>query len=94
MASDRAGQKLSNARCTASGKVRSWIGDAWSSGHYKDVACPDCGYVGPIVWVRATMDLPPYAKTRAHKVPIGVTPSPYAAKIEGGGALHQVEATR
>lgn len=71
-------------RCTASGQARSWERDAWSDGNEDNpVICPDCGAVGPWVWVRGT-DLCPRAKTRAHDAPNGITPSPYGVLRNGG----------
>lgn len=90
-ATDMSGQELSNVRCTASGEVRSWDREAWVRGFDEPTICPDCGYVGPIVWVRATIDLSPYAKTRAHKAPKGVTPAPYAVGKNGGCLWEQVQ---
>lgn len=63
---------MARLRCTASGQRRSWSYTEWISG---EAVCPDCG--APVrVWVRGT-DLYPFAMTRAHKAPAGVTPSPY-----------------
>lgn len=69
-------------RCTASGRERSWDHDSWVSSD-EPAICPDCGAVGPWVWVRGT-DLFPRAKTRAHDAPVGVTPSPYGVLRNGG----------
>lgn len=73
-------------RCTASGQVRTWLGKAWSGLDVAAVQCPDCGLVAShdaLVFVRAT-DLAPRAKTRAHRAPPGVTPSPYGVLPRGG----------
>ena len=69
-------------RCTASGQERSWTSAAWSA---SEVVCPDCGARGDLCWVRGT-DLPLRAKTRAHKPPPGVTPSPYGFNGLAGDA--------
>ncbi len=68
-----------SVRCTATGRQRSWLKEAWLSG---DAYCPDCG--GKVeVWVRGT-DLFPHGKAKAHPVPDGVIPAPYAVHRSGG----------
>lgn len=70
---------MPTVRCTATGEERTWESGAWING---EGYCPDCG--GEVnVWVRG-FDLFPRAKARAHKVPAGVTPGPYAVYQNGG----------
>lgn len=66
------------ARCTASGRERSWPEEAWSAG---EGSCPDCG-ARVKVWVRG-FDRFPRAKARAHYAPAGSNPAPYAAQEAG-----------